>query len=150
MISIFWTGKLRPTTKIMVNLNSMLAFLRGKTRNTSAMKHRIKLGYSDTVSKHIQNYDTVGIMHYYSIANILLDGVSVTGKTVLDVGCGNGGFLRALRVQFPRWGLSGTEFDRRNEKALRKIGGFRKLYDSQSTPPAASFDLISLVHVLEH
>jgi SAM-dependent methyltransferase len=69
---------------------------------------------------------------------------------VLDVGCGNGGFLRALRGEFPRWGLSGTEFDRRNEKALRKIRGFRKLYDSRSTPPAANFDLISLVHVLEH
>ena len=69
---------------------------------------------------------------------------------VLDVGCGNGGFLRALRGEFPRWGLSGTEFDRRNEKALRKIRGFHKLYDSRSTPPAASFDLISLVHVLEH
>lgn len=69
---------------------------------------------------------------------------------VLDVGCGNGGFLRALRAEFPRWGLSGTEFDRRNEKALKKISGFRKLYDSRSTPPEASFDLISLVHVLEH
>lgn len=69
---------------------------------------------------------------------------------VLDVGCGNGGFLRALRGEFSRWELSGTEFDRRNEKALKKIRGFRKLYDSQSTPPAASFDLISLVHVLEH
>ena len=69
---------------------------------------------------------------------------------VLDVGCGNGGFLRALRSELSRWGLSGTEFDRRNEKALRKIRGFRKLYDSRSSPPAASFDLISLVHVLEH
>ena len=69
---------------------------------------------------------------------------------VLDVGCGNGGFLRALRGEFSRWGLFGTEFDRRNKKALRKIRGFRKLYDSRSSPPAASFDLISLVHVLEH
>ena len=69
---------------------------------------------------------------------------------VLDVGCGNGGFLRALRAEFSRWELSGTEFDRRNEKALRKIRGFRRLYASRSSPPAASFDLISLVHVLEH
>ena len=69
---------------------------------------------------------------------------------VLDVGCGNGGFLRALRSELSRWGLSGTEFDRRNEKTLRKIRGFRKLYDGRSSPPATSFDLISLVHVLEH
>ena len=75
--------------------------------------------------------------------------VPIRGQ-VLDVGCGNGGFLRALRREFSRWGLSGTEFDRRNEKALRKIRGFRKLYDSRSTPPTASYDLISLVHVLEH
>jgi SAM-dependent methyltransferase len=46
---------------------------------------------------------------------------------VLDVGCGNGGFLRALRGEFSRWELSGTEFDRRNEKALKKIRGFCKL-----------------------
>ena len=69
---------------------------------------------------------------------------------VLDVGCGNGGFLRAMRREFPRWGLSGTEFDRRNEKVLRRIAGFRKLYDRRGSPPAESFDLISLVHVLEH
>ena len=69
---------------------------------------------------------------------------------VLDVGCGNGGFLRAMRGEFPRWGLSGTEFDRRNEKVLRKIRGFRKLYDRRGSPPAVSFGLISLVHVLEH
>jgi len=90
MATIFWTGKLTPIVKIMVNFNSLLAFLGGKTRNTSAMKHRIKLGYSDTISEHVQNYDTVGLMHYHSIANVLLDGISVMDKTVLDVGCGTG------------------------------------------------------------
>jgi SAM-dependent methyltransferase len=69
---------------------------------------------------------------------------------LLDVGCGNGGFLRAFRARNPRWRLCGTEFDRRNEKVLKKIPGFVRLYCGKHMPPPGQFDLISLVHVLEH
>lgn len=70
--------------------------------------------------------------------------------SVLDVGCGNGGFLRAFHEQYPQWRLSGTEFDRRNEKELKKIPGFVRLYAKKDRPPTGQFHLISLIHVLEH
>lgn len=70
--------------------------------------------------------------------------------SVLDVGCGNGGFLRAFHEMYPQWGLYGTEFDRRNEQVLQRIPGFVRLYCGSKNPPNGHFDLISLVHVLEH
>lgn len=69
---------------------------------------------------------------------------------LLDVGCGNGGFLRAFQEKYPQWRLYGTEFDRRNEKELKKIPGFVRLYPKKDRPPSGQFHLISLIHVLEH
>jgi SAM-dependent methyltransferase len=68
----------------------------------------------------------------------------------LDVGCGNGGFLRAFHEKYPQWRLYGTEFDRRNENVLKKIPGFVRLYAEKNRPPSGQFHLISMVHVLEH
>ena len=76
-------------------------------------------------------------------------GIASRGN-LLDVGCGNGGFLRAFHARHPRWRLCGTEFDRRNEMVLKKIPSFARLYCGKHTPPPGQFDLISLVHVLEH
>jgi len=69
---------------------------------------------------------------------------------LLDVGCGNGGFLRAFHEKYPQWRLHGTEYDRRNEKELKKIPGFARLYSGKVKPLAGHFHLISLIHVLEH
>lgn len=69
---------------------------------------------------------------------------------LLDVGCGNGGFLRAFHEKYASWRLYGTEFDRRNEQILKRIHGFARLFCGSKQPPRGYFDLISLVHVLEH
>jgi len=90
MSNIFWTGKLSLPTKILINLNCAFAFLKGNTKNIPAMKHRIKLGYSGTVSKYIKRYDEMGLPHYGRVAEMLLAGIDVRGKTILDVGCGTG------------------------------------------------------------
>lgn len=72
-----------------------------------------------------------------------------TGR-LLDIGCGNGNLFRSFHLLRPSWELEGTEFDDRDRStvgALPGVGGFH------TCPPwevPGSFDLITLLHVLEH
>jgi len=88
--TVFWTGTLSLPLKLVVNSNCLLAWITGNTRNTSAMKQRMRDGYSGSFSDHVTHYDEVGLEHYTKIAENLLAGIDVQGKKVLDVGCGTG------------------------------------------------------------
>lgn len=68
----------------------------------------------------------------------------------LDIGCGNGSFLRAFGAQFPAWELHGTEYDDKNEKTVLSIPGVSRLITNPIETLKGSYDFISLVHVLEH
>ena len=73
------------------------------------------------------------------------------GKTVLDVGCGDGRFLAALSARGAA-GVTGLETDPVAAKlARRRTGGpvLETALEDAGLPDAA-FDLISLLHVLEH
>lgn len=71
-----------------------------------------------------------------------------TGR-LLDVGCGNGATLRAFGRLRPRWSLVGTELDDRHRGEIEAIPG--ATFRTGSIPDdLGSFDLVSLVHVLEH
>jgi SAM-dependent methyltransferase len=85
------------------------------------------------------------------ILESLRNAVSIpqTGR-LLDLGCGNGAFLRAGSAQLPGWALFGAEFDDHHEATLASIPGFQKLYTGDWAAIPGTFDLISLVHVLEH
>lgn len=96
MPAIFWTGKLSPTWKVLVNLSNLLAWLTGNARDQAAMKIRVKKGYEGEITDHIDRYDELGRDHYTKIAQALLDPVDVKGKSVLDVGCGTGILTCAL------------------------------------------------------
>lgn len=72
-----------------------------------------------------------------------------TGR-LLDFGCGNGGFLSAFSDCFPSWELDGAETDDRHIETLRRISGFRHLYGVNAEELPENYDVISLVHVLEH
>lgn len=90
MPTVFWTGKLTPAVKLLVNFSNTLAWISGNARDTVAMKRRMKLGYNGAVSDHVSRYDEVGLEHYTETGKILLEPVNLLGKTVLDVGCGTG------------------------------------------------------------
>jgi len=69
---------------------------------------------------------------------------------LLDVGCGNGVMLTAFSNQFPKWALHGQDLSEIALDQLSKIPGFRKLF---TVPPGeidAQFDMITMVHSLEH
>lgn len=69
---------------------------------------------------------------------------------LLDVGCGNGNFLRAFEQQIPQWNLHGCEWDDKHLSDLKKIQGFDTLHLCSPEKVPGTYDLISLIHCLEH
>lgn len=70
--------------------------------------------------------------------------------TLLDVGCGNGAFLRAFGAHHPGWKLSGLELNDLNKDAIEAIPGVTRLYIGSLEDVHEKFDQIVLVHALEH
>jgi len=69
---------------------------------------------------------------------------------LLDVGCGRGSFLEAFGASYPSWRLNGTEFDEKNAALLAEIPGFSGLQTGCFDEIKGKYDLISMLHVLEH
>ena len=90
MPTLFWTGKLSLSTKLMVNANNILAWFTGNARDAAAMKGRVRQGYDGTFSDHVTRYDELGAEFQTKAATAQLEAVDLQGKSVLDVGCGTG------------------------------------------------------------
>jgi 2-polyprenyl-3-methyl-5-hydroxy-6-metoxy-1,4-benzoquinol methylase len=70
---------------------------------------------------------------------------------LLDLGCGEGQLLEAIRANYPDWDLSGFEVSEvRAEVARRR--GFDVSVDTQGVVqfPAGSFHVVASTHVIEH
>jgi len=74
----------------------------------------------------------------------------VPAGTLLDVGCGNGQFLAAMKAR--GWQVRGTEFDPRAAAAATRGSGIPvDVGDLRSLAyPAQSFDAVTVRHVVEH
>ena len=78
-----------------------------------------------------------------------LPQMPATGGSVLDVGCGNGGFL--AMASGGGWSVAGVDFDEDSVAAARsrglpvRLGGIELLDDSRER-----FDVITISHVIEH
>lgn len=72
-----------------------------------------------------------------------------SGMSVLDVGCGNGSFLRELskRGDFQ---LDGFEIDSKENETLNTIPGFDTLYSNRIEDINKKYDLVVMIHSLEH
>jgi SAM-dependent methyltransferase len=68
----------------------------------------------------------------------------------LDVGCGNGNFLKALSSAYPDWRLSGCEYNDIYRQDVLAIRGVEAFHAGGIGGITGSFDFISLIHVLEH
>jgi hypothetical protein len=69
---------------------------------------------------------------------------------MMDLGCGNGSFMRSLSAHMPGWSFNGLELDRRHEAELKTIPRFAKLELGDVKSLEGRYDLISMIHALEH
>ena len=69
---------------------------------------------------------------------------------LLDIGCGNGALLRAFGRFRSGWSLYGTEFNDKYREAVTAIPGVAGFHTGDPGQAPGRFDLVSLVHVLEH
>jgi len=88
-------------------------------------------------------------------SSVLLDklnGLEIFPKkaNVLDVGCGDGVTLRAMSECFKDWTLNGYELSSSKEQKLKAITGFGQLFTGDLTSLPEQFDVISMMHSLEH
>lgn len=73
------------------------------------------------------------------------------GGRILDVGCGNGGFLRALADELPDWELAGLDPSTNAVNSCRNRGlRVQRGALGDDILNAQPFDVISLISVLEH
>jgi cyclopropane fatty-acyl-phospholipid synthase-like methyltransferase len=70
--------------------------------------------------------------------------------TLLDVGCGNGAFMRSFGGKRPDWKMNGLELDARNRALVTAIPGVEELHVGTIESLQSRFDMISLIHALEH
>lgn len=84
------------------------------------------------------------------LADAVLPFLPSGGFDALDIGCGNGAFLRALSARSPTARLVGTEYDDRNRASVTAIPGVVEFYQGAIDEREDGFDLVSIIHVLEH
>jgi SAM-dependent methyltransferase len=72
-----------------------------------------------------------------------------TGR-MLDVGCGNGATIRAFGQVAPGWTKAGTEFDDKYRADVESIPNTEPLQVGPVEDVPGCFDVITMVHVLEH
>jgi ubiquinone/menaquinone biosynthesis C-methylase UbiE len=75
--------------------------------------------------------------------------IPLEGK-LLDIGCGNGAFLRAFGSVYPNWSMTGLELNDRNQAAVEAIPGVESFHVGPVESLPSQFNLITLIHALEH
>lgn len=69
---------------------------------------------------------------------------------ILDIGCGNGAFLRAFQSRAKQWRLNGAELHDRYRHEIERIPGLESFHQCLPEQIAGEFDWIVFLHVLEH
>ena len=88
-------------------------------------------------------------------SDVLLERLVSLGRladngVVLDVGCGNGVTLTSMSRALPHWQLNGFEIGDDSLARLSIIPGFERLHTGTLDSINKPFDLVTMVHSLEH
>jgi SAM-dependent methyltransferase len=86
------------------------------------------------------------------IVDFLADASKLTSNgAALDIGCGNGPFLRAMNKAFPGWSVTGTDLNDTSRDQIESIGprvSFRR--SEELAVSGDTYDVVSLIHSIEH
>jgi ubiquinone/menaquinone biosynthesis C-methylase UbiE len=88
--TLFWTGKLSPPVKALMNINCLMARILGSDRDTGAMKERIRSAYDGVFTEYVKRYDELGLSNQLKAAREQAKDLDVIDKEVLDIGAGTG------------------------------------------------------------
>lgn len=69
---------------------------------------------------------------------------------LFDIGCGNGAALLNFSRRLPNWSFCGSELSDGALETLENIPGFDTLYTASLDVIPARFDVVSMIHSLEH
>lgn len=69
---------------------------------------------------------------------------------LLDIGCGNGSFLKTFTGAFPHWTMTGTEFNTKYKTLVESIPQVETVHTGPVSELPGMFQLQTMVHVLEH
>ena len=69
---------------------------------------------------------------------------------ILDFGCGNGAFLRAIHDVRPEWHLAGSDLNPGFKQSIESISGNATFVQGGLDEIYGQYDVISLVHCIEH
>lgn len=71
-------------------------------------------------------------------------------NSILDLGCGSGVTLKVLSELFPKVALAGFDINDSEKDNILSIYGVEQFYSGNLDEIDTKFDLITLIHVLEH
>ena len=69
---------------------------------------------------------------------------------MIDIGCGNGAAIRNFSRALPQWCIDGNELSDKALSDLMGVTGFRSLHTGPVSDIKHQYDLVSLIHSLEH
>ncbi len=98
----------------------------------------------DARSAEVRPRSEVLLERLTEMSRLPLDGAA------LDIGCGTGVTLSAMARLLPGYRLHGQDLDRRSDARLRAISNFVELYTCNPAEISGRFELITLIHSLEH
>jgi 2-polyprenyl-3-methyl-5-hydroxy-6-metoxy-1,4-benzoquinol methylase len=87
---------------------------------------------------------------WYLVNEFKSKGYIKVGGKLLDIGCGNGAFLKAFSKINTNWDLYGFDLNDIHKSEILSITNVKSFFCNDLKDINEKFDLISLVHVLEH
>lgn len=92
-----------------------------------------------------------GVSRSHKIISWIQANLSIGEKgDILDIGCGNGAFLKAFNSVYQKWKMYGFELDNKNQAQIESIPGVEQLFYGKIEDIERQFNVISLIHSLEH